>query len=198
MVVKPKSPFTFSFSFTANTADVAPVVVAEEQCHIVGHGKSSIIITLHLGKDRPELRHAVLLSIYFPDNLPLPFYYLLQRLHIIFVVAFAHRDITIATHSYCHKVVVCLVTLHAIKKELVHPLLIHTIVPRSDAVLPFQIFLMCTHHRLMVGGSHHDAIFISQPRAFRIVLIESCRPHGRPQIVGLQAQQELKHMDVHL
>ena len=53
---------------------------------------------------------------------------------------------------------------------------------------------MGTHHRLVVTGSHHDTHLVSQSRTLRVILIESCCPHGRPEVVCLQAQQQLKDM----
>ena len=46
----------------------------------------------------------------------------------------------------------------------------------------------------MVTVSHHDTHLVSQSRTLGVILVESCCPHGRPEVVGLQAQQQLKDM----
>ena len=114
------------------------------------------------------------------------------------VVALTHRHVTIATHANRHKVVVRLIALHAITEELVDTLFIRCIVPRPNLLFAVQILLMGAHHRLMVTGAHHDTHLVGQSWTLRIILVEGRCPHGRPEIVGLQAQQQLKDMFVGL
>lgn len=55
-----------------------------------------------------------------------------------------------------------------------------------------------THHWLMMGSSHDNTISIGQCGILRVVLVEGGSPHGWPEIVGLQTQQKLKQVGVHL
>lgn len=62
------------------------------------------------------------------------------------------------------------------------------------------ILLVGTHHWLMMGSSHDNTISIGQCGILWVVLVEGGSPHGWgwPEIVGLQTQQKLKQVGVHL
>ena len=55
---------------------------------------------------------------------------------------------------------------------------------------------MVAGHRLVVGCSHDDTKSISCFRVLGIVCIESPTPHGRPQHVTFQSENQLKHLAV--
>ena len=50
----------------------------------------------------------------------------------------------------------------------------------------------------MVRGAHHDAHLVGQSRRLWVVLVEVRCPHGRPEVIRLQAQQQLKDLLVGL
>ncbi len=50
----------------------------------------------------------------------------------------------------------------------------------------------------MMRGSHHDAHLVGESWRFRIILIEVGSPHGRPEIVSLQAEQQFEDMAISL
>ena len=57
---------------------------------------------------------------------------------------------------------------------------------------------MVASHRLVVRGTHHHAHGISRLQVLWVVGIEGPSPHGRPQVVALQAQDELKYLLIEL
>ena len=50
----------------------------------------------------------------------------------------------------------------------------------------------------MVRGAHHNTHLVGQSRRLGVVLVECRCPHGRPEIVGLQTQQQLEYLLVGL
>ena len=192
MVIESETALALSLKVTSLAANVAPVVVTEQQRHVVGHGESRIVVTLHLGKDGPQLRYGIGTSIDVLDDLALSFNHLAERLHVFCIIALAHRHVTVTPHADGDEIVVGLVAFHALAEELVDALLVRGIVPWSDSILPMKVLLVRPHHGFMVRGSHHDAHLIGEPWTLGVVFIEGCRPHGRPEIVGLQTQQQFK------
>ena len=59
-------------------------------------------------------------------------------------------------------------------------------------------FVVRAHHRFVVTRAHDDAVSVGKPGIVRVVLVEGIRPHGGPQVIGAQAQQQLEHVRVHL
>ena len=198
MVVEAKSSLAFALEVASDATDVAPVVVAKQQGHVVGHREASIVVTLHFGEDGPQLRHSILTPIHLLDDGTLTLHHLGQGLHVVLVIALSHRHIAVASHTDGDKIVVVLVALHALEEKLIHSLLVRGIIPRSHLLLPLQVFAMRPHHRLMMRSAHHNAVLIGQTWAFGVILIEGRCPHGWPQVVGLQAQEQLKHVGIHL
>ena len=77
MIIQAQSTLALAFCGSTLAADIAPVVVAEEQGYIIRHGESRIIVSLHLGEDSPELRHgACRLAIAILDDATLCLYHL--------------------------------------------------------------------------------------------------------------------------
>ena len=139
--------------------DVTPVVVAEEQEHVVGHGEALVIVALHLGEDGPELGHlGGGTSVDFTDDGTLSFDDLGERLHVLLVVAFAHRYVTVAAHADGDEVVIRPVALQPVAEEAVQARLVRGIVPLPHLVTPTGILLVGAHHRLVVQRAHDDAV----------------------------------------
>ena len=57
-------------------------------------------------------------------------------------------------------------------------------------------FLLGAQHGLVVRGAHDDAVFVGELRVERIVLVEGVAPHGGPEIVALEPQDQLE--DLHI
>ena len=53
MVIEAKTTLTFPFKFATFTANISPVVVTEQQRHVVRNSKTCVIIALYLRKDSP-------------------------------------------------------------------------------------------------------------------------------------------------
>ena len=49
-----------------------------------------------------------------------------------------------------------------------------------------------------MGGSHDDAIFVGQFGVQRVVFVEAIVPHGRPEVIGFEPQQQFKDVGVEL
>ena len=130
MVIQAQSTLALSLFRSTLAADIAPVVVAEEQGYIVGHGEPGIIVALHLGKDGPELRHLTCrLAISLPDDSALCLNHLTQGLDILGIIAIAHRHVSITSHTDGHQVFILGVALHAVHEELIQTIWVSSIVP---------------------------------------------------------------------
>src|SRR5690606_33298037 len=70
------------------------------------------------------------------------------------------------------------------------------VVPGTRPVpLPFDVG---AHHRFVMGGPDDDAVLVGQSGVQGVVVGEGLTPHRRPQIVALQAQDELEDLHVEL
>ena len=194
VIVEAKTSFALTFEVTTLATDIAPVVVAKKKCDVVGHGEACIVVSLHLGEDSPKLWNGIGSAIDVLDDLTLSVDDFAKSLHVLGIVAFAHRHIAIATHSDGDEVVVVLVALHAFTEKLFHAGWVGGKIPRTYLILAVQVFLMGTHHRLVVTGAHHDAHLVGNSWALGVVFVERCCPHGGPEVVGFQAKKQFKDM----
>ena len=64
--------------------------------------------------------------------------------------------------------------------------------------MPRRPLLFRAHHRLLVRGPHHDAVFVSELCIQWIVSSERVVPHGRPKKICLQPQKQLEHLCIEL
>ncbi len=199
MIIETESTLSVALFLRTDAADIAPVIVAEKKGHIVWGCKTSIIITLHFCIDCPELRNSRrILAIHLADDVTLTVHHILQGLDILCIIALTHCYIAIATHTDGHEVIVHFITIHTLIEEAVDSSTVGNIIPWSHLLATFAILMVRTHHWLMMRGPHHDAILIGKIRIHRVILIEVTAPHGRPQVVGLQTQQEFEHVGIHL
>ena len=173
-------------------ANVAPVVVAHQHDHIVGHTEARIVVVLHLLIEGPHLRGLVgRFARHLFDYLPLVLH---NALHQLRVGRLAHRLVTVAAHTYGHHILGALHALDALAEELVQTLLIGLIVPRPPLPAVAGILLMVACHRLMMTGAHHHSHAVGQFAVLRVVGIERPSPHGGPHHISLQAQDQLKDL----
>ena len=122
------------------------------------------------------------------DDTPLSRYNILQCLYVVGIIACAHSHISVTTHSDGYDVLIILRLLNALCEEFLDAFRIPGIIPWANLIATLGIFLMGTHHWLVVGSAHHYTHFICYLRTERVILVECRSPHGRPEIVGLQAQ----------
>ena len=198
MIVESESSLATALKVASLPADIAPVVVAEQQRHVIGHGEARIIVALHLREDSPQLGDGILVAIDLLDDPALTVDDLSERLHVLCIVTLAHRHVAITAHTDGHQVLVGLVAHHTFTEETVQALLVDAVVPGADAVFPGDVLPVGTHHRLVVRGTHHDTVFVRQARTLRVILIEAGGPHRRPQVVGLQPEQQFKDLGIGL
>ena len=80
-------------------ANVAPVVVGEEQRDVVGHAHALVVVVLHFLIERPELRRLrrILLR-HVGDDLPLVGDDLLEQIDVALAVR-RHRHVAVAAHA---------------------------------------------------------------------------------------------------
>ncbi len=155
---------------------VAPVVVGPQQRDVVRHAHALFVVGLDFFVERPHLRHLLQIGIDgLLQDLPLIGDDLLHQRDI---VAGGHRRIVVAPHSQRDHFLIIPVALHAAAPELIDAHRIGGVIPRAIAWLPL---LLGAHHRLLVRGAHHNAIFVRQLRVQRIVRNKGVVPHGRPQ-----------------
>ena len=157
MVIEAETTLAFALCGGALAADIAPVVVAEEQRNIIGHGETGVVVALYLGEDCPELGYGVGSAVNVLDNLALTIDHVVERAHILLVVTLSHSHVAVATHTDGHEVVVVLIALHALAEKLINTFLVRGIVPGTNLILALQILAVRAHHRLVVRGTHHNA-----------------------------------------
>ena len=67
--------------------------------------------------------------------------------------------------------------------------------PSSRLQMPVPLLLRA-QHRLLVGSAHHDAVFVGESRVVGIILGERVVPHRRPEVVALEAENDLENARV--
>ena len=169
-------------------ADVAPVVVGEQQGDVVGNPHTGVVIVLDLLVEGPDLRGLFRRpagdvgddpALVGDDGLQQPS----GR-------ALGHRLVAVAAHAHRDQALVGAQAGHALPPEAAQRLGIFRIVPGALAeAVPLD---MGAAHRLVVRGPQHDAHLVGQGRAHRVVVIDRLAPHGRPQEVALQPQDQLE------
>ena len=177
------------------TADVAPVVVAQQQDDIVWHLHPLVVEVLHFLIECPHLRHILgFLALHLSEQFALLFYYLLHQPDGGFVF---HCLVTVTTHTYGVHRLPRLGTLHTASPEVHHLVVVGGEAPLAVTLAALPVLLgQC--HRLVVRGAHHDAHPVGQRAILLVVVVEGTAPHGRPHVVGLQTQQQFEYVLVHL
>ena len=176
-------------------AQVAPVVVAQQQGHVVGHAHAFVVVVLHLLVEGPHLRRLVGgLVGFFGDDLALVSHYFFEQGNVAFP---AHGLVAVAAHAHRHDVLAGAHAPHATAPEATQRGVVGLVVPGFARAKRLPFFVGAGQ-RLVVGSAHHDAVPIGQLRVQRVVHVEHVAPHGRPQVVALESQNQLKHMAVHL
>ena len=122
-----------------------------------------------------------------------------QQRHVRLRAAFGHRRVIRAAQTDGDDAFVILVPPDAFAPEVFKDVRVFGVVPSSQCLLiPPVPFLLRPEHRLLMRGAHDDAVFIREPGIFRIVFVEGVVPHGRPEVVALQPQNQLEQLRVKL
>ena len=197
MVVDPRPAGALAFVRSRQAADVAPIVVAPQQRHVVGHTHALFVVRLHFFIECPCLRDLGDVGIdVLRQNLPLIGHDLLQQLHVFIQVGAAHGHVPVAAHADGGHALEILVALYALGPEIFQHVGILGVVPHARAVP--RPFLLCPQHRLVVRSAHHHAVIVSRLGIQRIVFVEGVVPHRRPHKVALQAKHQFEHLGVKL
>ena len=178
VVVESPSALALLFLGSRQTAHVAPVVVAEQDGHVVGHTQAGVIVVLHLFIECPDLRSLVSrLAGHLLDDAALVVDDVLQE---FCVGAVAHRLVTVAAHADGHDVVGAVHALDALTEEAVEVLFVRGVVPGAPALAVAGILLVVAGHRLVVRRAHHHTHRVGGLQVLGIVGIEGPAPHRGP------------------
>ena len=114
-------------------------------------------------------------------------------LHQLGVGILAHCLVSVATHADGYDLFGALHAFDSLTEELLQSLLVLLIVPGTPTLTVACIFLVVASHRLMVGGSHHNAHLVGGLLVLRVIGIESPSPHGWPHHVASQAEHQFEY-----
>ena len=174
------------------SSDVTPVVVAEQDGDVVRHSQSCVVVVLYLLIERPYLSCLLGRALgHLLDDAALVVDDALQQLRVRTV---AHGLVAVATHADGDDVVSALRAIDTFTEEAVEVLLVRLVVPGAPSLAVAGILLMVACHRLVVRRSHHHTHRVGRLQVLWVVGIEGPSPHGRPQVVTLQSQDELEHL----
>ncbi|OPZ67002.1 MAG: hypothetical protein BWY83_02730 [bacterium ADurb.Bin478] len=173
-------------------AQVAPVVIAQQQRHIIGHAHAFVEIFLHLLIQRPYLRRLFRgFAGDLGDDAALIFDDLFEQGD---VGLFAHGLIAIAAHADGDQTFIVAHSRNPLAPEGLQGRLVFSIVPGTMAELrPFGVR---THQRLVMRSADDHSVFIGQGGISWVIHIKSAAPHGRPEEISFQPQDQLKHLFV--
>ena len=196
VVVHAKATGMLAFFGIGQTAYVAPVVVAKQHDDVVGHAHTLIVIVEHFLVERPYLRCLLGGSAGdFLDDAALVVDNVFEQFH---VGVLAHGFVAIATHTDGHHVFGAFHAFDALAEELVDDFFIGRIVPGTVLLALACPLLMVACHRFVVRSADDDAHLVGQLAVLGVVGIESPAPHGRPQEVAAQTENEFEHLSVEL
>ena len=196
MVVHAPATEVFAFLGIGQTAHIAPVVISQKHNHIIGHTQAFVIVVLHFFIERPHLRGFLGGATGFAgNNLTLIPDDTLQQLGI---GIFAHGTIAIATHANGHHIFRIFHAADAFAEELINDLLISNIVPSTILLAVAAPLLMIARHGFVVRGTDDHTHLITHLAVQGVVSIKSPAPHGGPQEIATQAEDELKAFGIEL
>ena len=110
-----------------------------------------------------------------------------------------HRRVIRAAQADGDEAFVIPVPPDAFAPEIFENVRVFGVIPGAECLQVTPVpFLLRPQHRLLVRGAHDDAVFIRQPGILRIVFVEGVVPHGRPEIIALQPQNQLEQLRVKL
>ena len=223
MIIHAVATFMLLLTQVRKASYMTEIIIAKHHDYIIRYLQALVIVIKHLAIESPHLRslrsrftgslgyHLALSS----DNF----------LHLSEVslpaTRISHRTVFVSTHTNRYEILIVLGFLYSFREETGDSLPVGLPVPVGIAIvfLMSDPFLLRTHHRFVMRSTHNDAIFICQTRIFGVILIEAVAlihsilifqnrnqrlillegaPHGRPETVGLETQQEFEDMRIHL
>ena len=186
VVVHSPSARTAALLGARKHAHVPPVVVAQQNRHVIRRTKPLVEIVLHFLVERPHLRHIrrALPRLALDDGA-------LVRddgLHQLHVAASVHLNVAVSAHSDRHDVLCRLHAPHALGEELVERILVRPVVPGADLLAAARVLLVVARHRLVMRGADDYAHLVERLRVLRIVRVKRPAPHRGPDEVSAKAQ----------
>ena len=153
-----------------------------------------VVIILHFFVQRPQLRCLIgRLSGYLFNNFALIGNNTLQQGRICFR---AHRLIAITSHGQGYNAFIIVHPLNAFTPKLPELCFVGFIIPVfTTSRFPLGV---CPHHGLVMRCSHYNAHFICQHRILRVVAVKTSPPHGRPEVIAFQPEDQLKYFFIKL
>ncbi len=148
VIVEAPSALVLALLSVGHPPHVAPVVVAEQQRHVIGHLHALVVIVEHLLVESPHLwRLAGFLASLLGDDFAL----VADDLgHELGVGLIAHGLVTVAAHADGHDLFRALHALDALTEELLQVVLVLLVVPGAPSLSVAGIFLVVACHGLMV------------------------------------------------
>ena len=192
MVVQTPTTLALLFLGCRDASHITPVVVTQQNRHIVGHTQSCVIVVLYLFIECPYLGGLLgRAPCHLFDDAALVAD---DALHQFGVCLVAHGLVAVAAHTDGDDVVGAVHALDALTEETVETWLVGGVVPGAPSLAVTCILLMIPGHRLVMRSSHHDAHGVCGFQVLGIIGIECPSPHGRPKVIALQAQDQLKDL----
>jgi len=184
---------TFQVLGAGEVADVAPVVVGEEDEDVVIHPHPLVVVVLDLLVERPDLgdRGGGFAEDLGEDGALVADDFLEQGHGGVF----GHGLVAVAAHADGDEALEAAHAFDAAAPEFAEFIAVGLVVPGAAAeAFPFVVG---AHHGLVVAGAHDDPVFVGETRVAGVVGVEGDgQPHGRPEVVGLAAKEELEDVGV--
>ena len=156
---------------------MSPVIITQQDYHILRHRKSHFVIFLDFLVEHPHLRHFLRRTPSgLADNLALLGDDFLHHTKIGFPASrVGHRTVFIAPHANGHHAFIVLRVFYAFAEEPFDGFLVGQPVPFPVAILVLMAYplLLRTLHRFVMRRAHHDAVFVGQARIVRVVFVEA-------------------------
>ncbi len=174
---------------------ITPVVLRPEQGDVVRDPHAFVIVILYLLVKAPHLGYlSDVRSNLFSDDASLKVHYLFQPVFICRRSSRSHLRIVSTAQSYGDDTFKIPVAPDTVAPEFQQRIGVVSPAPVAQAVFISSVPLfLCPDHRFLVAGAHDDAILIGQRSIAGVILVEGVVPHCRPEVVGLQPQQQLEY-----
>ena len=191
MVIHAKSALALLAAKCRQASHVTPVVITEQQRHVIGYLHALVVEILHFLIEGPHLwclRGRF--TCHVTDQLALVLHDILHQFHggMIF-----HLGVTVTTHTDGVHRLPAFGTFHATTPEVEHLVFVVLEAPGAVPLATLPV-LLGQSHRLMVRGAHHDTHLVGQRSVVLVIVIEGTLPHGGPQVVAFQTEQQFKHL----
>ena len=190
MIVHPVAAGTFRRVGEGQLPYITPVVVAQQQCHIVRHPHTLVVIVLYLLVEGPHLGCLLrFLAGHLRYDLPLILNDLLEQRDVTLLT---HRLVTISTHAHGNQCLTRFHPLHALFPEITQCRFVGLVVPVTTPIT--APFIVGPSHGFVMGGAYNNAHLVGKLPVHRVIIKKGVAPHGWPDEVPFQSQDQLKYL----